>query len=398
MATDTSQLSEDEDHSDQTPPPVPRPLSQAFQERTTSIWTWQDLEIPDNLDSTSHRPETSEGPEMSGDSRLPTEVNRYGGRRHFNLRETHDDHERPSSEVLSTARFDEPFRPNNVSTFSAPRDTEARTNPYIRATPPGLLPHSIEQGGLLGASHLPRDCSICEKSIIRESEVVALPCKHEYCIDCFRKLVKESFTQKHLFPPVCWYCPGQTINLVKRFLPDLEEEYLSKSVEFALAPKRRVYCPNCGRFQCEIHNDQKWKDCLTCNTKICTMCKARFHSGECPKDEGDQLLSQLKKQENWQSCPVCGNLVELTGGCPQVTCLCGTQFCYTCGAERKACVGHKANDTVYFRPLNYNQLADRLPTRSTSDGHPDTLEIDAAATGSGSMKDVQSPKSNTLAW
>ena len=43
-------------------------------------------------------------------------------------------------------------------------------------------------------------------------------------------------------------------------------------------------------------------------------------------------LASWAKGGNAQACPSCFSLVQRTEGCPHMTCKCGAQFCYTCGA------------------------------------------------------------------
>lgn len=44
-------------------------------------------------------------------------------------------------------------------------------------------------------------------------------------------------------------------------------------------------------------------------------------------------LRELAKEKEWQTCSKCRRIVERIDGCLHMTCLCGFEFCYRCGAE-----------------------------------------------------------------
>lgn len=51
-----------------------------------------------------------------------------------------------------------------------------------------------------------------------------------------------------------------------------------------------------------------------------------------PQDgDGEQALLSLMGTEGWQRCPECGMCIERTSGCPHMVCVCGGEFCYSCG-------------------------------------------------------------------
>ncbi|KAI0084696.1 hypothetical protein BDY19DRAFT_1060100 [Irpex rosettiformis] len=55
-----------------------------------------------------------------------------------------------------------------------------------------------------------------------------------------------------------------------------------------------------------------------------------------PPDERspeDQQALQLMRRNKWRRCPECMFIVELAIGCNHITCRCGTQFCFKCGAK-----------------------------------------------------------------
>ncbi|KAI4842474.1 hypothetical protein E4T44_03791 [Aureobasidium sp. EXF-8845] len=50
-------------------------------------------------------------------------------------------------------------------------------------------------------------------------------------------------------------------------------------------------------------------------------------------------LLELAATEGWQRCynTKCHRVVALTIGCNHITCVCGAQFCYVCGARWRTC-------------------------------------------------------------
>ncbi|CAO2207746.1 unnamed protein product [Urochloa humidicola] len=49
----------------------------------------------------------------------------------------------------------------------------------------------------------------------------------------------------------------------------------------------------------------------------------------------DARLENLAKERLWRQCVKCRHMIELAEGCYHMTCVCGYEFCYTCGKEWK---------------------------------------------------------------
>jgi hypothetical protein len=143
-----------------------------------------------------------------------------------------------------------------------------------------------------------------------------------------------------LYPPKC--CVTLPWDEAKKQLPrQLAHQFGQKCEEFEVLQDQRVCCARriCSHF---LGGKQALKDvvrCTDCGFKTCTHCKAASHSGEC-STEGDVATQQtlkLAKEEGWQSCQECKRVVELSGGCNHITCLCGHEFCYMCGEKWRTC-------------------------------------------------------------
>jgi E3 ubiquitin-protein ligase RNF144 len=81
-------------------------------------------------------------------------------------------------------------------------------------------------------------------------------------------------------------------------------------------------------------------ECTECSQKTCVKCSCPNHAGEC------DIESILKRMPNMRRCDRCKNYVEHNGGCIYVTCRCGYQFCFKCGAPGGTC-NHQPGHTFY---------------------------------------------------
>ncbi|PVH81471.1 hypothetical protein DL98DRAFT_489794 [Cadophora sp. DSE1049] len=180
---------------------------------------------------------------------------------------------------------------------------------------------------------LPRlPCTICQDDFVAR-DLAKLPCGDRYCFDCLVDLFTRSFRDEELYPPRCCRQPITLTTLGARLTPDIEATFHAKGVEFGTP--NRVYCSRrgCETFMApDMIVSPHVAQCSTCRAKTCTMCKGPSHRGDCPEDEASKQLQELAEREGWKRCPGCHRMVELTIGCFHMSCLCKTQFCYSCGA------------------------------------------------------------------
>ncbi|KAH7564528.1 hypothetical protein PSV09DRAFT_2417705 [Bipolaris maydis] len=190
-----------------------------------------------------------------------------------------------------------------------------------------------------------------ELSCKRSTEVSA----HAYCRTCLSDLFHTSLADTTLFPPRC--C-GESLPMsrCKQLCPpSLMAEYEDKQME--LTTPNPVYCSNrsCAKFikPCNITADIAV--CQTCQKETCAVCQNPRHNGVCPEDPSIQALIKVATEEEWQRCPNCRTMVELTLGCYHMRCRCGKEFCYICAKPWKTCTCPHT-DVVRL-------LADRKATR-----------------------------------
>ncbi|RMJ22115.1 IBR finger domain protein [Aspergillus sp. HF37] len=199
-------------------------------------------------------------------------------------------------------------------------------------------------------------CEVCTEAQLF-FDVSKLVCGHDYCGGCLRDLFTACLTDESLFPPRC--C-RQLIPLasVRGFIPeDLAVSFQGREVE--LTTPNRTYCsaPTCSTFipPAQINGDRA--ACPACRAVTCTICKWAAHTGDCPQDTALQQLQTTAETNGWQRCFSCRRFVELDIGCNHITCRCGAQFCYVCGARWHTCICDLWNEQrLYHRA---HQIAHR---------------------------------------
>ncbi|KAB8279776.1 hypothetical protein BDV30DRAFT_222258 [Aspergillus minisclerotigenes] len=168
-------------------------------------------------------------------------------------------------------------------------------------------------------------------------DITKLSCGDHYCRDCLKHFFELSIRGESHFPPRC--C-RQLIPLesVEVFLDtDAVERFEERRLEVEALD--RTYCSlaSCAMF---IHPTCITDDratCPTCQTVTCSICKCKYHNGDCPKDSSLQDFLSIAKTNGLQCCYLCGRMVELEAGCNHITCYCGAHFCYFCGQKWKTC-------------------------------------------------------------
>lgn len=192
-----------------------------------------------------------------------------------------------------------------------------------------------------------------------ESETAKLPCSHSYCKQCLTKLVVTALQNESSYPPKC--CLTE-IPLQTALLPldtKQREIFKEKAAEYSVPAQQRWYCPGpkCLRWIAPDkvqRNRNGSQRCPHCASKICSICRGLAHdkSADCPQDFGLKETISLAELEGWRRCFSCRALVEVraqyayavlanahqrTTGCRHMTCKCGSQFCYVCGAKWRTC-------------------------------------------------------------
>ncbi|XP_061356006.1 E3 ubiquitin-protein ligase RSL1-like [Gastrolobium bilobum] len=201
-------------------------------------------------------------------------------------------------------------------------------------------------------------CSICceDKPM---PIMVTMKCLHKFCSHCLKAYV-DSKVQSCQVPIRCPE-PGCknyiSATECRSFLPFTSFESFEKALaEASLLYSDRIYCPfpNCSvlidphkclsaRASSSSQSDNSCVECPVCQRFICVDCKVPWHSSmsceefqnlpEEDRDASDITLHRLAQNNRWKRCQQCRRMIELTQGCYHMTCWCGHEFCYSCGAE-----------------------------------------------------------------
>ncbi|KAJ0987685.1 hypothetical protein J5N97_006041 [Dioscorea zingiberensis] len=205
-------------------------------------------------------------------------------------------------------------------------------------------------------------CNICLEDTDSSQMFAVDGCSHSFCFSCMRQHVEVKLL--HGMLPGCPH-EGCNIRLSvdssRKFLsPRLLDIMTHRMKEASIPPTERVYCPypECSALmslseaaicpQQESSSRQQLTDmsirrkCVKCNGYFCIKCKVPWHDKMSCRDykrlhpfprAEDAKLQFLAREKLWRQCVKCSNMIELAEGCFHITCRCGYEFCYTCGAE-----------------------------------------------------------------
>jgi E3 ubiquitin-protein ligase RNF144 len=163
-------------------------------------------------------------------------------------------------------------------------------------------------------------CEACT-SFFFEFDTLTLSCKHIYCRECVVGIFESSIKDPELFPPRCCRTEIPFDQVDRQFLTqELSERFRKKRLE--INTPNPVYCSNrtCSEFVATDYVSCSWlrcgqkATCQSCNTDTCIDCRGKDHYGDCEESEHEEIL-QLAKDKQWQRCPNCKTLVEITHGC-----------------------------------------------------------------------------------
>ncbi|KAK9940217.1 hypothetical protein M0R45_016888 [Rubus argutus] len=203
-------------------------------------------------------------------------------------------------------------------------------------------------------------CAICFEEIDVARMFSIDGCLHRYCISCMKQHVEVK-----LLSGIVAQCPHEdcksevNIDSYEQFLaPNLVAVMSQRIKESSTPVTEKVYCPypKCSTLMSkkEVFEYTKTsyvgagrsgaRKCMKCHYYFCINCMVPWHykmsceeykkSHPYPPKE-DQLLNSLATTKKWRNCEKCNHMVELVEGCYHITCRCGYEFCYTCGAEWK---------------------------------------------------------------
>ncbi|XP_031484778.1 E3 ubiquitin-protein ligase RSL1-like [Nymphaea colorata] len=214
-----------------------------------------------------------------------------------------------------------------------------------------------EHVGNSSTKDVKENCSICleDKDILQIFSVDG--CSHRFCFSCMQQHVDVKLHQGLL--PTCPHlgCKSKlTVENCRKFLSPKLLETLSRRVEEASIPETdKLYCPyeKCSALMSRkemlkpeqassshgTRNGSGFRRCIKCQLPFCIYCKVPWHAKlSCQQYKlshpvEDVKLQSLANKNLWRQCVKCNHMIELAEGCYHMTCRCGYEFCYTCGAE-----------------------------------------------------------------
>ncbi|KAL2328657.1 hypothetical protein Fmac_022084 [Flemingia macrophylla] len=185
-------------------------------------------------------------------------------------------------------------------------------------------------------------------------------CQHRYCFSCMKQHVEVKLL--HGMLPKCPHegCKYELlVDSCQKFLTQkLTKTMQQRVLEASIPVAERVYCPHprCSALMSKTEVMEYSRNligqseqigpmkCLKCHGLFCFNCKVPWHSGmSCftykrlnPNPPAEDLkLKFLASRSLWRQCLKCNHMIELAEGCYHMTCRCGYEFCYNCGAEWK---------------------------------------------------------------
>lgn len=166
-------------------------------------------------------------------------------------------------------------------------------------------------------------------------------CGHSYDLFCLGSLVEQAAIDEALYPPRCCKLPIPP-EAFKALIPtEIWENFEKRSIEWTTPAKDRRYCPwpMCSEFLGSAQTLDREVACPACHSLLCTYCQEPAHPWDtsCDRKDDSTMIEHMLQENSWQRCPGCGVIVELSFGCNHMTCRCGAEFCYECGAGWKSC-------------------------------------------------------------
>ncbi|CAL0329099.1 unnamed protein product [Lupinus luteus] len=209
----------------------------------------------------------------------------------------------------------------------------------------------------VNGKNLNETCVICLEDTDLSHIFSVDGCEHRYCFSCMKQHVEVKLL--HGMEPKC---PHEGCNLVllvdscRKFLtPKLVETMEQRKLEASIPITDKIYCPHprCSALMSKtavleyskglIGDSERSgpKKCIKCHGLFCFSCNVPWHIGLSCSDykalnpnppAEDVKLKFLATRSLWRQCVKCNHMIELAEGCYHMTCRCGNEFCYNCGA------------------------------------------------------------------
>jgi ariadne-1 len=221
-------------------------------------------------------------------------------------------------------------------------------------------------------SNRTKSCAICYDDDV--DEMLAMPCGHEFCLDCWHDFSVAAIAEG----PVCINttcphagCPEKVTAIeFERSLGKQHVDYqkfLTYQIRsFVESNGLSRWCPGagCERVACAVsaaamESEGSVATCDTCATSFCLRCGQEPHApASCP--EIALWMEKCRNESetaNWilantKSCPKCMSRIEKNQGCNHMSCQrCKYEFCWICMGDWSE---HGANTGGYYKCNKYD--------------------------------------------
>ena len=191
-----------------------------------------------------------------------------------------------------------------------------------------------------------KQCGICEDTIeSKDVSKIELPCKHYFCVDCWKEYLKEKISNANVYKLSCMQNKCNLI-LQEKFIKDIlgDDKDLKDKYDKFLASKKLLGKKNvkfCPFPDCDGYAEKKFKKYVKCNFghEFCFDCGAAPHGIKPCSKIIDKGFEDWKAHTLVKRCPNCKFWTEKNEGCNHMTCSqCKFQWCWVC--EKECVAGH----------------------------------------------------------
>lgn len=189
------------------------------------------------------------------------------------------------------------------------------------------------------------------------------------CPPCVRSMFEDALDSEYNYP-VRW--AGMILH-PKHFSHVMEEDFIAsykrRETEYNTPVTARAYC-ECGKFIGQVVSEDAFTStfmmimkcpecqelmCMKCNTQQASTNAALSHDCElnielralADRACESKAFEGLRQGVDYQVCPseACSRKVQIREACNHLICMCGTEFCFTCGVETAEHSDHWATGT-----------------------------------------------------
>lgn len=205
-----------------------------------------------------------------------------------------------------------------------------------------------------------QECPICLTVVSQRQAFTPASCGHVFCRQCVTTYLTKIAKETKKFPILCPSCSVEVdINRCLALVSPFPRTY--QALQTFVLERQHVRClrycanPLCSApFDFELPpsvdgNPSEFRvHCPLCRTSTCVKCKVKWHQGKTCSEYTSEVsqsgISNLARENNWQQCPKCSNMIDRRrGDCYFVQCTCGCAFCHRCGTAYQDVVATPRN-------------------------------------------------------